>query len=159
MSFTYWLLGLDLVDAELVSTWPRSRPAGSCAVAAICKYTRTTEILGRKRDCVAALQVKERAPDPRLDRLLLFFLGTLYRGWSSFTMHRFTTGDYLLRMTKDRTLLITSKRKMLQLKGEAAHTPYLGGLAQILERWRYSVNICCLNSGWGSLSKSKSQAV
>ena len=45
-------------------------------------------------------------------------------------MHRFTTGDYyLLRMTKDRTLLITSQRRMLQLKGEAAHTPYLGGLA------------------------------
>ena len=49
--------------------------AGSCAVAAICKYTRTTEILWRKRGCVAALQVKERAPDPRLDRLLLFFSG------------------------------------------------------------------------------------
>ena len=73
-------------------------------------------------------------------------------------MHRFTTGDYLLRMTKDRTLLITSKRRMLQLKGEAAHTPYLGGLAQTLGSWRYSVNICCLNSGWGSFSKSKSHS-
>ena len=47
-------------------------------------------------------------------------------------MHRFTTGDYLLRTTKDRILLITSKRRMLQLKGETAHTPYLGGLAQTL---------------------------
>ena len=36
-------------------------------------YTQTTEILWRKRGCVAALQVKERAPDPLLDRLLLFF--------------------------------------------------------------------------------------
>ena len=45
-------------------------------------------------------------------------------------MHRFTTGDYLLRRTKDRTLLITSKGRMLQLKGEVAHTPYLGGFAQ-----------------------------
>ena len=36
-------------------------------------YTQTTEILWRKRGCVATLQVKERAPDPRLDRLLLFF--------------------------------------------------------------------------------------
>ena len=44
-------------------------------------------------------------------------------------MHRFTTGDYLLRRTKDRILLITSKRRMLQLKGETAHTPCLGGLA------------------------------
>ena len=73
-------------------------------------------------------------------------------------MHRFTTGDYLLRMTKDRTLLITSKRRKLQLKGKGAHTPYLGGLALILGRWRYSVNICCLNSGWGSFSKSKSHS-
>ena len=45
-------------------------------------------------------------------------------------MHRFTTGDYLLRTTKDRILLITS----VQLKGETAHTPYLGGLAQALGR-------------------------
>ena len=64
----------------------------------------------------------------------IVFVGTLHGGWSSFTMRRFTTGDYLLRRTKDRTLLITSKRRMLQLKGEAAHTPYLGGLAQILGR-------------------------
>ena len=33
-------------------------------------------------------------------------------------MHRFTTGDYLLRTTKDRMLLITSKRRMLHLKGK-----------------------------------------
>ena len=36
-------------------------------------YTLTTEILWRKRGGVATLQVKERAPDPHLDRLLLFF--------------------------------------------------------------------------------------
>ena len=73
-------------------------------------------------------------------------------------MHRFTTGDYLLRTTKDRILLITSKTRMLHLKGETAHTPYLGGLVQTLGGWRYSVNICCLNSGWGSFSKSKSHS-
>ena len=33
-------------------------------------------------------------------------------------MHMFTTGDYILRTTKDRILLITSKRRMLELKGE-----------------------------------------
>ena len=33
-------------------------------------------------------------------------------------MHRFTVGDYLLQTTKDRMLLITSKRRMLQLKGK-----------------------------------------
>ena len=49
-------------------------------------------------------------------------------------MHRFITGDFLLRTTKERILLITSKTRMLQLKGETAHTPYLGGLAQILGR-------------------------
>ena len=47
-------------------------------------------------------------------------------------MHRFTVGDYLLQTTKDRILLTTSKRRMLQLKGATAHTPYLGGLAQTL---------------------------
>ena len=63
------------------------------------------------------------------------FLGTLHRGWSSFTMHRFTVGDYLLRTTRGRILLITSKIRMLQTKGESGwtgHTPYLGGLAQTL---------------------------
>ena len=38
------------------------------------KFTRTTEILWRKRDDTAALSVKERAsPVPCLDRLLLLF--------------------------------------------------------------------------------------
>ena len=31
-------------------------------------------------------------------------------------MHRFTVGDYLLQTIKDRMLLITSKRRMLQVK-------------------------------------------
>ena len=77
----------------------------------------------------------QRDPDrawPLSGQAFIAFLGTLHQGWSSFTMHRFTTGDYLLQTTKDRILLITSKRRMLQLKGEAAHTPYLGGLAQTL---------------------------
>ena len=33
-------------------------------------------------------------------------------------MHRFITGDYLLQTTKERMLVITSKRRMLELKGE-----------------------------------------
>ena len=93
---------------------------GSYVVVAIYKYTRTTEILWRKRGCVAALQVKERAPDPLLDRLLLFF-------WA-----HYIEGDP--HLPKDRTLLITSKRRMLQLKRKTAQTPYLGGLVQILGR-------------------------
>ena len=47
------------------------------------------------------------------------FLGTLHRGWSSFSMHRFAIGDYLLQITKERMLLITSKRRMLQIKGKS----------------------------------------
>ena len=33
-------------------------------------------------------------------------------------MHRFTVGDYLLQITKERMLLITSKRRMFQMQGE-----------------------------------------
>ena len=100
---------------------------------------------------------KEAQPLP--GQAFIAFLGTLHQGWSSFTMHRFTVGDYLLRTTKDRMLLITSKRRILQLKGESGwtgYTLYLGGLAQTLGSEWYSVNICYLNTGWGSFSKSKS---
>ena len=136
------IVRLFLISMSLVIFWRRSWPTGSALVAVIYKYTRTTEILWRKRGCMAALQVRERArgleraqerADPHLDRLLLFFWAHyIHRGWSSFTMHRFITGDYLLRTTKDRILLITSKTRMLQLKGETRHTPHLGGLAQTL---------------------------
>ena len=33
-------------------------------------------------------------------------------------MPRFAVGDYLLQITKERMLLITSKRRMLQIKGK-----------------------------------------
>ena len=111
--------------------------------------------------------MRERAREPKRaqertrplpGQAFIAFLGTLHQGWSSFTMHRFTVGDYLFQTTKDRILLITSKRRMLQLKGEIGYTPYLGGLAQILGSQRYSVNICCLNPGWGSFSNSKSHS-
>ena len=102
------------------------------------KFTRTTEVLWRKRDGMATLsergQEGQRA-QPLPGQAFIAFLGTLHRGWSSFTMHRFTLGDYLLQITKERMLLITSKRRMLQIKGKSSltgYTPYLGGLAQIL---------------------------
>ena len=47
------------------------------------------------------------------------FLATLHREWSSFTMHRFTVGDYLLQTTKERMLLIISKKRVLQIKEES----------------------------------------
>ena len=79
-------------------------------------------------------RARERAR-PLPGQAFIAFLGTLYQGWSSFTMHRFTVGDYLLQKTKERMLLITSKRRMLQIKGKSGstgYTPYLGGLAQTL---------------------------
>ena len=77
-------------------------------------------------------RAQKRESQPLPGQAFIAFLGTLHRGWSSFTMHRFTVGDCLLQTTKDGMLLITSKRRMLQLKGETGHTPYLGGLAQTL---------------------------
>ena len=72
---------------------------------------------------------------PLPGQAFIAFLGALHLGWYTFTMHRFTVGDYLLEITKERMLLITSKRRMLQIKGESGwtgYTPYLGGLAHTL---------------------------
>ena len=52
--------------------WHRSRPGGSAVVAAIYKYTRTAEILWRKRDCAWPLPQEENA-HPCLNRLSLFY--------------------------------------------------------------------------------------
>ena len=52
---------------------------------------------------------KRASPAPCLDRVA--FLSTLHWGWSSLTMHKFALGDYLLQKTKERMLLITSKKK------------------------------------------------
>ena len=64
-----------------------------------------------------SLSERERAPTPAWTGFYSS-LGTLHRGWSSFTMHRFTVGDYLLQITKERMLLTTSKRRMLQIRGK-----------------------------------------
>ena len=103
-------------------------------MAALGKYTGTTQILWRKRGCAAALQVRESAPRPPPGQAFIVFLGTLHRGWSSFTTHRFVLGGYLLQ-TKERMLLNTSKKDICKCKGKsgpAGYTPYLGSLAQIL---------------------------
>ena len=86
----------------------------------------------------------ERGPDPCLDRLLLLF-------WVHYIEDG--VGDYLLQITKERMLLITAKRRIKRKSGWTGYTPYLGGLAQTL-----AVNICCLNPGWGSFSKSESHS-
>ena len=74
----------------------------------------------------------ERGPRPLPGQAFIAFIGTLHWEWSSFTMHRFTVGGYLLQTTKERMLLITSKRRMLQSKGKSGYTPYFGCLAQTL---------------------------
>ena len=78
---------------------------------------------------------RARGPQPLPGQAFIAFLGILHGRWSSFTMHRFAVGDYLLHITKERMLLITSKRRMIQIKGKSVWTgyiPYLEGLAQIL---------------------------
>ena len=90
---------------------------GPRAVAVMDKFTRTTEILWRKKEVRERARGPERAQERARPLPGQAFLGALHQGWSSFTMHRFTVGDYLLQTAKDRMLLITSKRRMLQLKG------------------------------------------
>ena len=128
------------VSYSLTYCWFRfSRDAdsglrGPCPVAAANKFTRTAEVLWRK-GTAWPLSKWERGPQTQPGQAFIAFLGTLHWGWSSFTMHRFTVGDYLLQITKERMLLITSKRRMLQIKGKGGwtgYTPYLGGLAHIL---------------------------
>ena len=64
-----------------------------CAVAAMDKFTWTTEILWRKGS--AQLLYKwETGPRPPPWLAFIIFLGTLHQGWSSFTMHRFALGGY-----------------------------------------------------------------
>ena len=82
------------------------------------------------------------------------FLVALHQGRSSFIMHRFASGDYFLQITKKRMLLMQGKK-------------WLNWLHSVLGRFstdfwkllqRYALNICRLNSGRRSFSKSKPQS-
>ena len=121
--------------------WCRSQPAGSVCCGSNRQihthYRNPVEKKGRHGHSLSERgrqgQREPKRARPLPEQAFIAFLGTLNWGWSSFTMHRFTVGDYPLQTTKDRMLLITSKRRMLQLKGESGwtgYTPYLGGLAQ-----------------------------
>ena len=69
--------------------------------------------------------LKGRAPRPLPWQAFIAFLGTSHWGWSSFTMHRFALGGYLLQKTKERMLLITSKRKdICKSKGKSGWSGY-----------------------------------
>ena len=64
--------------------------------------------------------LSERGPPPLPGQAFIVFLGTLHGGWPSFTMHRFALGGYLLQVTKERMLLITSKKKdICKCKGKS----------------------------------------
>ena len=66
-----------------------------------------------------------KAPGPLPWQAFNAFLGTLHWGWSSFTMHRFSLGGYFLQKTKERMLLITSKRKdICKCKGKSGWPGY-----------------------------------
>ena len=107
-------------------TWCGHQPAVSAALwLRQDKFTRTTEILWRKRDDTAAHSVKERAcPVPCLDRLLLLFW-THYIEDGPHLLCRFAFPGYLLQTTKERMLLITSKRKdIYKCEGKSGWTGY-----------------------------------
>ena len=67
-------------------------------------------------------------------------------------MHRFALGGYLLQKTKERMLLITSKRRIfINVKGKVVElvTLVLGRFSIDFRKllYRYAVKVCCLNSG------------
>ena len=74
--------------------------------------------------------LKRRAPQSLPWQAFISFLGTflfwVHWGWSSFIMHRFTLGGYLLQKTKERMLLNISKRKNIcKCKGISGWTGYV----------------------------------
>ena len=77
----------------------------------------------------------KRESRPLPGQAFIVFQGPLHQRWSSFTVHRFVLGGYLLQTTKERMSINTSKKDICNVKGEMVETgyaPYLGGLAQIL---------------------------
>ena len=64
--------------------------------------------------------LSERGPQPLPGQAFIAFLGTLHQGRSSFIMHRFALGGYLLQITKERKLLVTTKKKdICKCKGKS----------------------------------------
>ena len=105
-------------------------------MGAIDKYTRTTEILWRKRDSTARpLPQEESTPTlaltgfycfsrPLTSKKVLLYYTKVCFGWLSL-------------QTQARVSLNTSKEDICNVKGEMVETsyaPYLEGLAQILGR-------------------------
>ena len=75
-----------------ILVWCGSWPAGSCVVAAIDKYTRTTESCGGK-GTAHPLSQEESSSTLALTGFFAF-LSPVHWGGSSFTLHRFALGGY-----------------------------------------------------------------
>ena len=71
-----------------------------------------------------SLSQREGPLKPPPGQAFIVFLGTLHQGWSSFTVHRFVLGGYLLQTTKERTLINTSKKDICKCKGKSGRTSY-----------------------------------
>ena len=91
-----------------------------------------------------------RESRPLPGQAFIDFLSTLQGGWSSFTIHRFTVGDYLLKAdNKGQNTANYFKEKDVTAQGGK----WLNWLHSILGwfstdfRKLKEVNICCLNSG------------
>ena len=84
-------------------------PQGPCVVTAVNKFTQTTEVLWKKRDSMATLWVRERAMTPACTGFYCFSGNITLR--MVLIYYRFALGGYLLQKTKERVLLIISKKK------------------------------------------------
>ena len=88
------------------------------------------------------------------------FLGTLHWRWSSFTMHKFAVGDYLYRQQRKECCWLLQREGCYKSRGKVVEPVILGRFSSDFRKLlqRYAVNTCCLNSGLGSFSKSKSHS-
>ena len=73
----------------------------------------------KKGLCSCSLSEREGSKTPPAGQAFIVFLGNFHQGWSSFTMHRFVLGGYLLQTTKERMLLNTSKKDICKCKGKS----------------------------------------
>ena len=107
-----------------VDTWCGHWPAVSVTLQLSWdKFTWTTETCGGK-GTAQSLSQGESALTLALTGFYSF-LGTLHGGWSSFAMHRFTLGGYLLQTTTERMLPNTSKMKdICKCKGKSGWIGY-----------------------------------
>ena len=103
----------------------RSQPMQTlaCSVLDIVAETRQIHrdyrVLWRKGDGTATLSRGE-LPDPCLDRLLLLFWAHyIDNGPHLLCAGRFALGGYLLQKTKERMLLITSRKDICKCKGKS----------------------------------------